>query len=146
MRYPKTSDLKELTQQLELYAQLKAEYGSLGISDILSNTRRSLRFSLAQLKKLPVDRELALQEPNSLEAIQALRPKGPRRQWPRINMDTYLDRLEGALLGRMAGCTLGAPVEFWQIEKMQALAEENGDAFPPEDYWSRVPEPKTKRY
>ena len=63
-----------------------------------------------------------------------------------MNIDLYPDRLEGALLGRMAGCTLGAPVEGWPIDKMQALAEENGNAFPPEDYWSWVPEPKSKRY
>jgi ADP-ribosylglycohydrolase len=29
---------------------------------------------------------------------------------------------------------------------MAALAEENGDDFPPTDYWSYVPEPKLKRY
>jgi len=146
MPYAKKFDLQGLTGQLELYAQLKAEYGSEGVREIIADARRALRSSLAELKKLPVNPDLALKEPNSLKAIQALRPKGPRRLWKVVDMDLYRDRLEGALLGRMAGCTLGAPVEFWAIEKMQALAEENGDAFPPEDYWSWVPEPKTKRY
>jgi len=49
--------------------------------------------------------------------------------WTTFQADIYRERLGGAFLGRMAGCTLGAPVEFWPIEKMQALAEENGDAF-----------------
>ena len=146
MTYPKPADLKELTQQIELYAQLKAEHGAEGISEILSDTRAALRSSLAQLRKLPIDRELAKREPNDIERIQAQRPRGPRRLWQRFEKAAYLDRLEGALLGRMAGCTLGAPVEFWPIEKMKALAEENGDAFPPADYWSRVPEPESKRY
>lgn len=39
-----------------------------------------------------------------------------------------------------------APVELWPIAKMAALAEENGDDFPPTDYWCYVPEPRTKRY
>ena len=46
----------------------------------------------------------------------------------------------------MAGCTLGAPVEFWPIDRMEALAQENGDDFPPTDYWSYVPDPFDKRY
>ncbi len=146
MTYPKGADLKELTQQIELYAQLKAEYGAEGISEILSDTRKALRSSLSQLRNLPIDRDLAKREPNDLRRIQALRPEGPRRLWKRFEKDAYLDRLEGALLGRMAGCTLGAPVEFWPIEKMKALAEENGDAFPPTDYWCYVREPKSKRY
>jgi len=146
MKYPKPTHLKELTQKIELYAQLKAEHGATGISEILSGTRKTLRSSLAKLRKLPIDRELAKREPNEIERIHAQRPRGPRRLWQRFEKDAYLDRLEGALLGRMAGCTLGAPVEFWPIERMKALAEDNGDAFPPTDYWSRVPEPKRKRY
>jgi ADP-ribosylglycohydrolase len=50
-----------------------------------------------------------------------------------LRKDVYFERLEGALYGRMAGCTLGAPVEFWPIAEMAALAEENGDDFPPTD-------------
>jgi ADP-ribosylglycohydrolase len=46
----------------------------------------------------------------------------------------------------MAGCTLGAPVELWPPDKMEALARENGERFPPTDYWKRVPEPKRLRY
>lgn len=146
MTYPKGADFKELTQQIELYAQLKAEYGAKGISEILSDTREALRSSLAQLRNLSIDRELAKREPNDFARTLALRPEGPRRLWKRFEKDAYLDKLEGALLGRVSGCTLGALVEFWPIEKMKAFAEENGDAFPPTDYWSYVPEPKSKRY
>jgi ADP-ribosylglycohydrolase len=66
--------------------------------------------------------------------------------WTGMRSAEYRDRLAGAFLGRMAGCTLGAPVEFWPIHKMKALAEETGNDFPPTDYWSRVPDPKEKRY
>ena len=146
MKYPKVADIAKLTQELELYAQLKTEYGAKGVSDVVADAGRALRESLAELKKLSNDRELASREPSDLEKIRELRPDGPRRLRARFDKSAYLDRLSGSLLGRMAGCTLGAPVELWPIEKMKALADENGEAFPPLDYWSRVPEPKEKRY
>jgi ADP-ribosylglycohydrolase len=146
MTYPRHPDLNKLTDELALYAQLKAEHGAKGISKPLANAERALKSALTELKRLPIDKDLAKQEPNALEAIQALRPSGPRRIWDTFDKQAYGDRLEGALLGRMAACTLGAPVEFWSIDRMRALADENGEAFPPTDYWSRVPDPKTKRY
>jgi ADP-ribosylglycohydrolase len=100
----------------------------------------------ARLKRLPPGAALARKEPNPLAAIRKLRPAGPRRMWKSFDRAEYLQRLEGALLGRMAGCTLGAPVEFWDIPKMQDLARENGQKFPPTEYWSYVPEPFRKRY
>ena len=41
----------------------------------------------------------------------------------------------------MAGCTLGAAVEFWKPEQMKAWAEYIGDQFPPVDYWSMIKDP-----
>ncbi len=146
MTYPNVQRLKELTEQIELYAKLKVEYGGKGIAGILGDAEKALRTARTKLERLPVDPNLEKREPNDLPTIRALRPKGPRRLWEQFDKDTYLDRLEGALLGRLAGCTLGAPVEFWPMEKMQALAEENGDPFPPTDYWRRVPDPEEKRY
>ncbi len=146
MAYPRIPDLAGLVRQIELYAQLKAEYGSPDIEPILNGAERSLSAALSVLEALPVDPDLARREPNDLAQIKALRPKGPRRLWPKFDRDAYCERIEGGLLGRMAGCTLGAPVESWPIEKMQALAAENGDQFPPTDYWSYVPEPATRRY
>lgn len=89
---------------------------------------------------------MTTREPNDFPTIRALRGPGPRRLWATLRKDVYFERLAGALYGRMAGCTLGAPVEFWPIAEMAALAEENGDDFPPTDYWSYVPDPELKRY
>jgi ADP-ribosylglycohydrolase len=146
MPYLNPDDLNDLTRQIILYTQLKTEHGAAGIPETLSAGREALEACLAQLKSLPKDAELAMQEPDDLATIRALRPPGPRRLWPAFDADIYHDKLAGALLGRMAGCTLGAPVEMWPIEKMRALAEENRQPFPPTDYWRRVPEPQALRY
>lgn len=146
MKYPQMNQLDTLLRQLKLYTQLKTEYGSEGIDSVLNNVEKTLEKALSKVKALPVDLEMGEKEPNDLSTIHALRPEGPRRIWKEFNQSAYLDRLEGALLGRFAGCTLGAPVEGWPIEKMKALADENGQAFPPTDYWSYVPEPARLRY
>jgi ADP-ribosylglycohydrolase len=46
----------------------------------------------------------------------------------------------------MAGCTLGAPVEFWSVQDMQEWAAWIGDPFPPVNYWSSIKSPNRKRY
>jgi len=146
MKYPDVEVLAKLSQEIRLHADLKTEYGAKGVAELVSGTRRMLQSALTQLKRLPVDADLEGREPNGLASIRKLRPKGPRRITRCRDVKAYRNRVEGALLARMAGCTLGSPVEGWPIEKMKALAEENGDPFPPADYWSRVPDPKTKRY
>jgi ADP-ribosylglycohydrolase len=146
MIYPTMPEFSKLADLIALQAQLKTEYGSKRVTSPLLRAERAMRAALRELQALPADRELARREPNDLEAIRALRPRGPRRLWAALNPAVYRDRLAGAFLGRMAGCTLGAPVEFWPIPKMEALAAENADAFPPTDYWGYVPEPKVKRY
>ena len=46
----------------------------------------------------------------------------------------------------MAGCTLGAALEFNPIETMKAWAEYNGDSFPLTDYWSKIKDPMNAHY
>ena len=146
MPYPVVPDFGSLLRQLELYVQLKHEYGAAGIPDVLSAAQDAVRGAVERLQALPVDEQLARQEPDELAAIRRLRPAGPRRLWQHLDQPSYVERVEGALLGRMAGCTLGAPVEGGSLERMAALAADNGDSFPPTDYWSRVPDPQAKRY
>lgn len=146
MPYPSVPNFQRLVELVTLYSQLQHEYGAQGIAPVLEQIETSLKAAIDTLKALPVDQNLAAQEPNELERIRDLRPDGPRRLWKTCEDAEYRDRLAGALLGRLAGCTLGAPVEFWPIEKMEALAKENGEPFPPTDYWSYVPEPLALRY
>ena len=146
MQYPQMKQLDQLLRAFKLYTQLKVEYGSTGTSSIINNVEKAMHTALAEVKALPNDPDMAQQEPNELDAIKCLRSNGSRRIWQQFNQSVYLDRLEGALLGRFAGCTLGAPVEGWPIARMQALAEENSQPFPPTDYWSYVPDPAQLRY
>lgn len=146
MKYSKIPMYRRQISTIELYARLKSEYGAKGIERILSKTEKALDTSIKDIKKLPVDSAVSAKEPDNLSMIRKLRPPGPRRIWSQFNETEYPKRIEGALIGRMAGCTLGAPVEAWSIEDMQALAVENKDSFPPQDYWTYVPFPARKRY
>jgi ADP-ribosylglycohydrolase len=146
MSYPDLPDFNKLVDLVICYSQLKHEYGGKNIPNVLMGTERYLNSIVDHLKGLEIDKELAEKEPNDLESIKALRSNGPRKLWKTLDREVYLDKLEGALLGRFAGCTLGAPVEFWEIERMKLLAKENSMDFPPRDYWMYVPFPYERRY
>lgn len=146
MSYPKKPDLKKLCQDILNYADVKTENGGKELQKLLSDVEKSLNVAIARVKKWPVDPKLTAQEPDSLAKIRALRPEGPRRIWTYFDKQKYVPRLEGAFLGRMAGCTLGAPVEMWSLEKMQEWAQWHGEKFPFVDYIKAVPFPNSKRY
>lgn len=146
MAYPAVPAFKALGDQLNLYTQLKHEYGARNVAPILKQAEAALNIAIKKLKALPIDKKLAAREPNDLRKIQALRPNGPRKIWPTLDTDLYRERLEGALLGRFAGCTLGAPVEFWEIKAMEDWAKELGQPFPPTDYWTEIPNRHHRRY
>ena len=146
MAYPRRPDLNKLTSRLWEYSQLKHEYGARGIEKVYRKAEKALQTAFKDLRKLPIDKKLAAMEPNGLKAIKALRPKGPRKMWERFDAKTYADRLRGAMLGRFAGCTLGAPVEFWSIDRMEEWAREIGQPFPPVEYWRRITDPHRLRY
>ena len=146
MSYPRIPDYGRLIDQLRLYSQLEREYGARGIAAIHRDAERALRHALTALKRLPIDKAMAKREPNALAAIRRLRPRGPRRMIEHVDWSEYAERLEGALLARMAGCTLGAIVEGWPVARMEAWAKQIGDRFPPVDYWSAAERPDALRY
>jgi ADP-ribosylglycohydrolase len=146
MAYPGVPDFRKLGEQFALCSQLKHEHRAKGIGPVLQRAERAMRAALRDLRRLPVDRALARREPSDLDAIRALRPRGPRRLIGELDVPAYTERLEGALLGRFAGCTLGAPVEGWPIRHMHDLAKEYGDDFPPTDYWRHATTPYGLRY
>ncbi|MCJ7751561.1 MAG: ADP-ribosylglycohydrolase family protein, partial [Armatimonadetes bacterium] len=146
MAYPGIPKFHKCAEELELYAQLGHEYGARGMAPVLAAAERAGKDAVATVRKLPIDKELAKKEPNGLEAIKRLRPAGPRKVWSSFDKAIYGERLEGALIGRFAGCTLGAIVEGWGVQQMEDWAKEIGDAFPPTDYWSAIPNSHHRRY
>lgn len=74
------------------------------------------------------------------------RRSGEREALPEILPEEYRRRLKGAFFGRMAGCTLGAPVEGWTLEQIDAYAKETGMTSPYSDYWPSIPDPDRVRY
>ena len=72
-------------------------------------------------------------QPDAVSDILALRPADA--DIPAAAGDDLPVRIKGALIGRLAGCMLGVPVENYSILRMQALAAETGTSFPPVTYW-----------
>lgn len=146
LNYPQISDLSQIN--IDEYARLKYEYGAdkKEIQQILDAAQATIRELKEKLKSLPEDGELKSDEPNNLAQIQSLTETDPEKAWSDFDRGKYRERLKGALMGRFAGCTLGAPVEFWSIKQMQEWADYIGDEFPPVNYWSEITKPHEKRY
>ncbi len=132
-------------QTFTRYAMLKTEYGAEGVADKMAEIQAALQQKLDELIALPDDEKLTRAEPDDLGAIQALRPAGARRMWPSL-ADDFRGRLEGALLGRCAGCTLGSIVEGWDVARMERWAAYLGDSYPLVDYWSQAEQPHEHKY
>jgi ADP-ribosylglycohydrolase len=145
MQYPEIPNFGTVIENLKLYTHLKAEYGAAGMDKPLKQAFDALQDALKEMKSLPIDSALAAKEPDQLDEIRKLRPQGPRTLGT-LDAESYKQRAMGALIGRMAGCTLGAPVEFYPIKKMEKLAAQNGMPFPPTDYWTYVESPADIRY
>ncbi|MCL2741129.1 MAG: ADP-ribosylglycohydrolase family protein, partial [Oscillospiraceae bacterium] len=146
MGYPRMPDLKRLADRIGLYATLGHEYGCVGMEAIAAEAEAALKSALERVKALAPDPALSAKEPDGLEGIMRVRPNGPRRMWKSLKEEKYMERLDGALTGRFAGCTLGAPVEFWEIDAMEKWAAYIGDPFPNQDYWSLIKNPSDLRY
>ena len=146
MKYPDTSHGGHIINLLNEYAKLKHEYGADGIDAIIKETDKFLQIQLKKMCELKIDEALAEKEPDDLSAIKALRKNADRKLWTSFDEPVYINRLKGALLGRMAGCTLGAPVEFWSIDAMESWAKWIGDEFPNTNYWSSIKNPNDLRY
>src|SRR6185369_12685921 len=76
---------------------IDAQMATLGPGDAWDEKRVGEIYD--SLMVLPADAELAAREPNSLDAIRALRPDGPRSLGYAPSDDEALDRFHGAWTG-----------------------------------------------
>ena len=146
MNYPKVPEYQKLINQFIEYSRLKHEYGAVGVDSVLNKLHEAIQSALEEIKALPVDEALAKIEPNDYSEILKLRPSGPRKMWTSFREEEYREKVAGAFLGRLAGCTLGAPVEFLDVDVMENWAKYNGDSYPPVDYWNKTIRPYVLRY
>ncbi len=64
-----------------------------------------------------------------------------------MDLQTYFNKLSGAIVGRFAGCALGAPVELIEIgQLLNFVSSVPGQEFPPQDYFLKAPNPDSPRY
>ena len=137
--------IQEKVDELIRYLHLSAEYGCGTEGKKLFDEFQAYLDGLADRYQALVLNQNDPDEPDDLETIRTLRPAGARKLTDHLPKD-YRKRLEGALYGRMAGCTLGAALEFEPVEKAKAWALHFGDQFPPADYWSHVKDPMSSHY
>lgn len=142
---PNFEELHAILNSAREWAELKREQGA-DTNAALGELRAALKRADSAIRRAKPAPELRRREPDSLRAIQALRPPGPRVLEPRPTGRALHERLKGAWLGRAAGCTLGAVVEMWEVSAMEALAKGQGMAFPPTDYWAEHPHEAQLRY
>ena len=143
VRYPRSLEEIPLPAQvsdLALYLRLSAEFGRADEGEkIYEGVESAVKAALAEFQQLVLSASDP-DEPDALEEIRALRPDGPR-VLVQGTPDSYSERLRGAFLGRMAGCTLGAALEFEPIGAARSWALRFGDSYPLTDYWERGPQP-----
>lgn len=143
--YPKEEiqKLRDTAYQMEAYAKLQCEYNnSAQVKKTLQEAHAQMKAALEKLQSMLPEPRLAAAEPNDYEQIQKLCEGGnlPAR------VKNLAERMDGAILGRFAGCTLGVPVEGYSCAKMEALAAYSDMNFPPVDYWDEVDEPYGIQY
>ena len=139
------SEIQAILAGTKDWADLKNEQKA-NTKSIVRQLHADVKRASAALRRAKPDAALRAQEPNSLAAIRQLRPDGPRELPNRPRGRALSSRIKGAWLGRAAGCTLGAPVECYEVFMMEWLARGQKMPFPPEDYWSDHPQPEYLRY
>jgi ADP-ribosylglycohydrolase len=84
------------------------------------------------------------EEPSQLEEIRKVLPKASSLPELKLSEEELGDRLQGAWLGRCAGCNLGKPVEGWNRKQIRHYLELAG-AYPLDDYFP-VLEPMSEEF
>lgn len=143
MHYVNFGPLQGRLNRTAEYAALAAEYGcGKEVAAVAARLEEALRQAEDTVRALEADPILREKEPDAYAAILALCEGGNTPKQP----DRLEERMAGAVLGRLAGCTLGVPVENWPIDRMETLAAASCMAFPPEDYWLQVDRPWDVQY
>ena len=153
IRYPKypsqilePMEFTDKVDDIRRYALLAAEFGySKEAQDFLDEFENQIKNTIEKFNDLLEEPGEDPEEPEELSEILAKRMEGKRRLCISVP-DDYQERFLGSFLGRGAGCTLGAGLEFQSVDNMRIWAEHFGDTFPLTNYWSEVKNPEASRY
>lgn len=85
-----------------------------------------------ELRKIPVSSDFPYEEPEDIEEITEL---FPRTEPAEFQTGELREKIEGAWLGRTAGCLLGQPVECWMRGRIIGLLKDT-DNYPVHTYLS----------
>lgn len=121
-------NISKLKEEISFYQQLRFEQDSTPIIKLDNLSDEILHSLYASLKEEKNDHS---HEPNDLKTILSKSNADDTV----YEVNNYLDRLKGAIVGRFAGCLLGVPVEGYSIERMEKIANDTGTPFPPTEYW-----------
>jgi ADP-ribosylglycohydrolase len=139
----KLNKFKGLEEIFNETAEYKKEMGSEGIQEIIDEAKETFQKFIDKVNDLE-EKTVTEFEPEKLEDIERLyRPLSHKKD---ISEEEYLNKLKGAMFGRFAGCSLGAPVEFATAEQMELLSQVLGTQFPPVHYWKEAPQAFIPRY
>ncbi len=117
---------KELFDALVRYSRLACELGHSEDSQrIVDGLREKMQQSVDEFRQIARTAVPDPSEPEDLESIRAARPAAPHRLTDKLPQD-YRDRWFGSILGRGAGCTLGAALEFRSVDEMRKWALYSG--------------------
>ena len=77
----------------------------------------------------PIRKDFPFEEPSDLPAILADSPSADKPPLlPELpDEETLMDRLQGAWIGRIAGCLLGKPVEGWRRDRLWPVLKATGN-------------------
>lgn len=136
-RYVAFDDILATTKELYAYALHKCESGNQEDAIKLANEIRDHQeYLLNRIEQSPNLSDPFDQLLNYSDIRNAC-PSSELQCYPLDNKN-FPDKLAGAVIGRLAGCILGVPVENWHPEDISSMAEQFGDDFPPRDYWTKV--------
>lgn len=136
MNYINTENIRRNAGFFAEYCNLLTEYGydTQSLKADVDALQKNIDDAIEKAQQKINELSLCEDEPDDYEKIVAA-SKGGNSITPVTDLR---NKIKGALIARLAGCVLGAPVENWSIEHMKKKAAYEGLSYPPQKYWQQA--------